>query len=102
MPGQVTLTQPPSQSTGSSRPLGVAADTAVGRGSLHRWWVGGAFAIAMVVVFLMLGAIGAREADRGERVLSLFAPTVTWIRDAGKASCEWFLSHSQYVGRAVS
>jgi hypothetical protein len=69
---------------------------------LRRWGIGAALVAAIVLSFLVLSGIGARQAERGERVLSVLNPTVDFIRNAGRASGEWMLDHSQSIAWATS
>jgi hypothetical protein len=69
-----------------------------GTSRLHRWRDSIILVIAISVTFLILAAIGARQAARDERVLGLLDPVVGWIRAAGSISAEWLVVRARFVG----
>lgn len=64
----------------------------------RRWALGLGFAAALLGTFLVVGAIGAHEAARSQRVLSFLAPIFDVVRQGGKLATEWWLAHARAVG----
>ncbi len=72
------------------------------RGAGWPRWSGIGLVAAMLAAFLAVGAVGAAEAARGERVLPLFDPLADWFRKVAPDGIRWLLANGGYVGWATA
>jgi hypothetical protein len=65
-------------------------------------WSTIALLAAMPATFLLLAAIGAGEAQRGERVLGLVDPALEAVRQLGARTLMWLSAYTTHIGWVVT
>src|SRR5215468_11956303 len=67
-----------------------------------RWWAIPIPAVTLIAAFLVVGAIGAQQAARDQRVLGFLEPLVAVVQTGGWESAVWLVGNRTTVGWSIA
>src|SRR5262249_61114770 len=67
-----------------------------------RWWAIPIPAVTLIAAFLVVGAIGAQQAARDQRVLGFLEPLVAVVQTGGWESAVWLVGNRTMVGWSIA